>query len=133
MPTKLIKLRSTVPHLLLRPEIYQYLRVPEGCRDALLCLGKLLTSSTIRYAHKAQAWPMATNMLQLEKKFGGVQLVVDREGVVDDGEEEIDVTDIGAGTGAATGGKAGHGKSRRHRESRARRRPTARIRSGWRH
>ena len=116
MPTKLIKLRSTVPHLLLRPEIYQYLRVQEGCRDALLCLGKLLTSSTIRYAHKAQAWPMATNMLQLEKKFGGVQLVVDREGVVDDGEEEIDVTDIGAGTGAATGGKAGHGKSRRHRE-----------------
>ena len=73
MPTKLIKLRATLPQLLLRPDVYQYLRVAEGCRDALLCLGALLRSTTLRYAFKAAAFPHAAHLLQLEKKFGGQQ------------------------------------------------------------
>ena len=85
MPTKLIKLRAPLPQLLLRPDVYEYLRVAEGCRDALLCLGCLLKSPTLRHAFKSAAFPQAGHLLQLEKKFGGVQLVVDREGVVDDG------------------------------------------------
>lgn len=88
MPTKLIKLRATLPQLLLRPDVYQYLRVAEGCRDALLCLGALLRSTTLRYAFKAAAFAHAEHLLQLEKKFGGVQLVADREGVTGEDEED---------------------------------------------
>merc|ERR1712185_556492 len=90
MPTKLIKLRSTLPQLLNRPDVYQYLRVAEGCRDALLCLGALLRSTTLRYAFKAAAFPDAKHLLQLEKKFGGVQLVVDREGVTGDDDADVE-------------------------------------------
>ena len=116
MPTKLIKLRATLPQLLLKPDIYQYLRVQEGCRDALLCLGKLLLSTTQRYAYKAEAFPQAAHLMQLEKKFGGVQLVVDREGVVDDDEDEDEEEGLtGAPVGA--GGRKQGGGGRRHRHA----------------
>ena len=114
MPTKLIKLRAPLPQLLLRPDVYQYLRVAEGCRDALLCLGALLHSTTLRYAFKAAAFPYAAHLLQLEKKFGGVQLVVDREGVVDDDDDDMDGEYYGY-TGAPSGARArsGHRGNRR--------------------
>ena len=121
MPTKLIKLRSTLPNLLLRPDVYQYLRVAEGCRDALLCLGALLRSTTLRYAHKAAAFPYAAHLLQLEKKFGGVQLVVDREGVVDDDDgddAEIEAEGAGGVVGAPSGARSHAKKSRRPHASR---------------
>ena len=46
-PTKLIKLRAPLPSLLRRPELYQHMRVKEGCQMALLRLGGLLRSSPI--------------------------------------------------------------------------------------
>lgn len=105
MPMKLIKIRAPLPALLIRPDIYQYLRVSEGCRDALLCLGSLLGSQTLRLAFKATAFPNWEHMLQLEKKFGGVQLVADREGVTNDDDED-DAYDLATGAPAAAGGRA---------------------------
>ena len=116
MPTKLIKLRSTLPQLLVKPDIYQYLRVQEGCRDALLCLGKLLQSTTLRYAYKAEAFPAAKDLMQLEKKFGGVQLVVDREGVVEDDDDDDEEEGV-AGAPSGAGGKAGRAGGKRHRHA----------------
>ena len=116
MPTKLIKLRSTLPQLLVKPDIYQYLRVQEGCRDALLCLGKLLQSTTLRYAYKAEAFPAAKDLMQLEKKFGGVQLVVDREGVVEDDDDDEEEEGV-AGAPSGAGGKAGRAGGKRHRHA----------------
>jgi len=95
MPTKLIKVRQPLPALLLRPDVYQYLRVAEGCRDALLCLGCLLKSQTLRVAYKAAAFPHWEHLLQLEKKFGGVQLVADREGVIHDDDDDDDAVSEG--------------------------------------
>lgn len=116
MPTKLIKLRAPLPQLLLRPDVYEYLRVAEGCRDALLCLGCLLKSPTLRHAFKSAAFPQAGHLLQLEKKFGGVQLVVDREGVVDDDDDDDDSFGISDGIGVPA--RAGGGKHRRKHERR---------------
>ena len=116
MPTKLIKLRQPLPKLLLRPEIYEYLRVAEGCRDALLCLGQLLRAQTLLHAYKAAAFPAAGHLLQLEKKFGGVQLVVDREGVLDDDDDDDDVEDdpMAASYSASGGVKAKRGHRTKH-------------------
>jgi hypothetical protein len=115
MPTKLIKLRATLPHLLQRPEIYQYLRVAEGTQSALICLGQLLSSSTLRYAHKAQAFPEAGHLLQLEKKFGAPHLIVDREGVVAEDDDDVDYAlDIGSPSTRP----GSRGRSRKHKHER---------------
>ena len=50
-PTKLIKLRAPLPSLLRRPELYQHMRVKEGCQMALLRLGGLLRSSPHPHPH----------------------------------------------------------------------------------
>ncbi|KOO26167.1 flagellar associated protein [Chrysochromulina tobinii] len=124
MPTKLIKLRQPIPALLLRPDVYRYLRVAEGTQKALLCLGCLLGSQTLRTAYKASAFPHWEHLLQLEKKFGGVQLVADREGVMLDDDDEDEPFDPMAETGAAPV------KKQRHRPA-ARKAPTDGDNEAW--
>ena len=124
MPTKLIKLRQPIPALLLRPDVYRYLRVAEGTQKALLCLGCLLGSQTLRTAYKASAFPYWEHLLQLEKKFGGVQLVADREGVMLDDDDEDELFDPMAETGAAPV------KKQRHRPA-ARKAPTDGDNEAW--
>ena len=127
MPTKLIKLRATLPALLLRPDVYQYLRVAEGCRDALLCLGCLLGSSTMRLAFKANSFPQLEHLLLLEKKFGGVQLVADREGVMADDDDDEVFDDFDA---SAPAGSSGHRARQRQRHER-RKAPTDCLNDAW--
>lgn len=81
LPTKLIKLRMPLPEVILRPEIYQHLRVSDPTRNAVLALAKLLAAPTLRVAHKHDAFPVAFDLLELEKMFGDVITIRDREGV----------------------------------------------------
>lgn len=81
LPTKLMKLKMPLPSLILLPEIYQHLRVTDGCRDAVLTLAKLLGAPTLRVAHKHQAFPLAADLLQLDKKYSDAITRRDREGV----------------------------------------------------
>lgn len=81
LPTKLFKIRLPLPELIVRPEIYQHLRVADACRDAVLALAKLLASPTLRLAHKHLAFPAAHHFLELEKKFGAAVTIQDIEGV----------------------------------------------------
>ena len=113
-PTKLIKLRATLPQILLRPEVYQHLRVSEGCRDAVLALGRMLNSHNLRLVFKNGAFPKGQDLLQLEKKFGDAITVKDREGVAL--PEEDDASTLTPSEAADLGVSAGHG-SRRQRPS----------------
>lgn len=82
LPMKLIKLRMPLPEMILRPEIYQHLRVSDACRDSVLTLAKLLASPTLRVAYKHGAFPVDAHLLELEKRFGAVVTIQDREGVL---------------------------------------------------
>jgi len=107
-PTKLIKLRAPLPSLLRRPELYQHMRVKEGCQMALLRLGGLLRCSSVRLAHKNDLFPLAEELLQMEKKYAAVILRMDREGVPMDADESMMSESHGGGTRSVrTGSKAG--------------------------
>jgi len=99
MPTKMFKLRATLPHLLSKPEVFEHLRVPEGAKTALMALSRLLTSPSMRLASKYFTFPKSFDMLQLEKKYGGVHLIADREGVAPPDDEEDDESSIEEGGG----------------------------------
>jgi hypothetical protein len=81
LPTKLIKLRMPLPKMLLRPEIYQHLRVSDPTRDAVLALARLCAAPTLRVALKHEAFPAAADLLQLQNMYGAVITIRDREGV----------------------------------------------------
>ena len=102
-PTKLIKLRAPLPSLLRRPELYQHMRVKEGCQMALLRLGGLLRTESIRLAHKNDLFPRAEELLQMEKKYAAVILRMDREGVPMEADESTTIfSEAHGGSGGGT-------------------------------
>jgi len=110
-PVKLIKIRAALPALLRKPEVYQHMRVKPGCQAALLSLGGLLRTASIRLAHKNSCFPLADDLLQMEKKYAAVILPHDREGVpMERDESDESVFDGPAGTHRSH--KKGHRESR---------------------
>ena len=124
MPTKLMRMRAPLPSLLRRPDVYQHMRVTDGCQAALLCIGGLLRSQSLRHAFKNFCFMEAQALLDLEKKFGGAITVIDREGVPLGGDDEMsDEEDEGheltAGAPAPSAAGGSFKKKRKHASRKA--------------
>ena len=125
MPTKLMRMRAPLPSLLRRPDVYQHMRVTDGCQAALLCIGGLLRSQSLRHAFKNFCFMEAQALLDLEKKFGGAITVIDREGVPLGGDDEMSDEDEHELTAGAPAPRPPAVRSRRSGSThRGRRRPT---------
>lgn len=122
-PTKLIKLRAPLPSLLRRPELYQHMRVKEGCQMALLRLGGLLRCSSVRLAHKNDLFPLAEELLQMEKKYAAVILRMDREGVPMESDESM-LSEAQGGGGGGRSVRSGGSKSGGYQKREVHKAPT---------
>ena len=90
----------------------RYQRVSDGCRAALFALGGLLRCGSLRHAHKNSIFPLADDLLQMEKKYQAVILPADREGVSVKDEMSME------GSTDETGSKSDASRRGRHRTTR---------------
>jgi len=80
-PTKLFKLRQPFGELMRTPAPYIHGRVSADCVLALTRMASTLQMERLRDVHKGSLWMPAIAVLDLEKKFGDVLTVADRNGV----------------------------------------------------